>query len=248
MGPAGNRSTTTYVFTTNKIKLPNGATVAPIIIASDATMLSRFRGDKKAWPVYLTIGNISKDLRRKPSSHATVLLGYIPTSALKCFSKKSRSVAGWKLFHHCMRRILAPIIDAAKQGVEMVCADGFIRRIFPILVAYVADHPEQCLVACCKNNRCPKCIVDADSLGEHSPSAKRDQDRTAKILSRVAEGKTVNAFDVEGLRPVYTPFWADLPHCNIFESFTPDILHQLHKGVFKDLLVDWCTEIHQQTL
>lgn len=42
-----------------------GATVAPIILASDKTQLTRFRGDKMAWPVYLTLGNISKEKRRE---------------------------------------------------------------------------------------------------------------------------------------------------------------------------------------
>ena len=41
-----------------QLKLPVGATVAPIILSSDKTKLSQFRGDKSAWPVYLTIGNI----------------------------------------------------------------------------------------------------------------------------------------------------------------------------------------------
>ncbi|KAI9430686.1 hypothetical protein BJY52DRAFT_1090380, partial [Lactarius psammicola] len=43
-----------------------GATVIPIIISSDKTQLTLFRS-KSAYPVYLSIGNIPKDTRRKVS-------------------------------------------------------------------------------------------------------------------------------------------------------------------------------------
>ena len=60
--------------------LPAGETISPVILASDKTELLQFKGDKTAWPVYLTIGNISKDVCHEPSCHASVLLGYLPVS------------------------------------------------------------------------------------------------------------------------------------------------------------------------
>ncbi|KAJ7881533.1 hypothetical protein B0H14DRAFT_3082561 [Mycena olivaceomarginata] len=42
-----------------------GATIIPIIISSDKTQLTVF-GNKTAYPVYMTIGNIPQEIRRKP--------------------------------------------------------------------------------------------------------------------------------------------------------------------------------------
>ena len=48
------------------MELPDGVTITPVIVSSDKTQLTRFAGDKQAWLVYLSIGNIDKETRRQP--------------------------------------------------------------------------------------------------------------------------------------------------------------------------------------
>ncbi|KAJ7254742.1 hypothetical protein C8J57DRAFT_1437178 [Mycena rebaudengoi] len=185
-----------------------------------------FLGDKQAWPVYITIGNIDKETRRTPSTGATELLRYIPVTKLERFSKDRRSGVAAQLFHDCMKVMLASLVEAGKKGVLMDCSDGFVRRMFPILSAYVADYPEQCLV----------------KRGEQVYSNLRDPVHTIHTLSRQAKGKYPADFVDHNLRPI-NPFWADLPHCDIFSCMTPDLLHEIHNGTFGDHIVKWATAV-----
>lgn len=167
-----------------------------------------------------------------------VLVGYIPVTKLECFSKGKRQFEGYHLFHKSIRAIVMPLIQAGKDGVKMTCADRHQRLVFPLLAAYIADHPEQCLISCCMENRCPRCIVGRLQLGDPVYSALRDHGDTVRILREQANGLAPEEFITQGLRGV-CPFWTDLPYCDIFSCITPDILHQLHKGLFKDHLVSW---------
>jgi hypothetical protein len=58
-------------------RIPKHATVAPVIIATDKTQLTQFSGNKSAYPIYLTIGNLPKAIRCKPSKHTCILIGYL---------------------------------------------------------------------------------------------------------------------------------------------------------------------------
>ncbi|KAG8743109.1 hypothetical protein FRC11_014025, partial [Ceratobasidium sp. 423] len=226
-------------------KLPPGATVIPIIISSDATQLTNFSGGKSAWPVYISIGNIPKGIRAQVSNYSTLLLAYLPVAKFDCFTKKERGNEKAKLFHESMQTILEPLVKAGNEGVEMECGDGFVRRCFPILAAYIADNPEQTLIAGCRRNRCYRCTVARDKRGEFPPDPPppRNPRYTADALEAQKHGHTSVLFEDEGLKPYGKPFWAELPHTDIFTCLTPDILHQLHKGVFKEHLMNWCIEI-----
>ena len=81
--------------------LPKGATVAPIIISTDKTQLTQFSGNRSTYPVYMTLGNIPKALRRKPSEHACVLIGYLSVDKVDGagITEKKQCALVQQLFH-----------------------------------------------------------------------------------------------------------------------------------------------------
>ncbi|KAJ7814888.1 hypothetical protein B0H14DRAFT_3090055 [Mycena olivaceomarginata] len=188
-----------------------GATIIPIIISSDKTQLTVFR-NKTAYPVYMTLGNIPKEIRRKPSRRGYVVLGYLPTSKMKNIKNKS-----------ARRR-------PGVHGMPVTSGDGVTRRGHPIYATFVGDYPEQCLVTAIKTGECPTC--------EETEFPLRDLENILAALDTLDEGPTVyaKACAEAGIKPIYRPFWEGLPYTNIFRSISPDILHQLYQGIVKHLI------------
>jgi len=206
-------------------------------------------GTKSAYPVYMTIGNIPKELRRKPSQRTHVLIGYLPTTPLHHVQNKAsrrRMVAN--LFHYCVSHILRPLKSAGEVGVLMSSGDGATRRTFPILACFVGDYPEQVLVSGCKTGDCPKCPATREELGTLEDGYQyRD---LAKILEALSTFKADPAGYAStcadaGIKPIVHPFWESLPYSDIYLAITPDVLHQLYQGMMKHL-VSWVTAVFGQ--
>ncbi|KAI0058289.1 hypothetical protein BV25DRAFT_1919489 [Artomyces pyxidatus] len=224
-----------------------GATIIPCIWSSDKTQVTVFR-NKSAYPVYLTIGNIAKDIRRKPSKQAHILVAYLPTDRLDHIkSNKTRRKAVANLFHACMSRIMESVKAHAVNGVAMAGGDGVVRCCHPIFAVFVGDYPEQVLVGCVKSGQCPKCEVDPDDLGELFISPNRKIIPVLNALKAIDRGPAefVAATAAAGIKPVVKPFWEDLPYANVFQSFTPDLLHQLYQGVVKHV-IGWVKKAYGQ--
>jgi hypothetical protein len=70
--------------------------IVPVICASDKSHLKIFSGNQHDWPLYLTIGNIPKDVRRTPKKRVWILVSLIPCppKGAKNIDEAWHSVAG----------------------------------------------------------------------------------------------------------------------------------------------------------
>jgi hypothetical protein len=55
-----------------------GDTIVPLIFMSDATHLTNFAGDHKAWSVYMMIGNLYPAVRMRLALQSVLLVGLLP--------------------------------------------------------------------------------------------------------------------------------------------------------------------------
>ena len=108
-----------------------------------------------------------------------------------------------------MRSLLKPLKDAGKNGVEMVCANEFICLVYPILGAYVADHPEQCWVTCNYENWCPRCLASHERMGQPEESVLHNVESVLNEMADAAAGVSTEEFMHQGLQP-NNPFCEDL--------------------------------------
>ena len=157
--------------------------------------------------------------------------------SISCWASRRRILTN--LFHSCLGHIFQPLEDASIQGI--VVRDGFRtwRWLHPILAIFIGDYPEQVLVTATKTTYCPKGNISSDSLGCYDvPCHPQNLSVIKDALLKADTDPYTFRRECEALRikPIYHPFWIFLPFLNIFQSITPNILHQLLQGLLKHLL------------
>ncbi|KAK0474074.1 hypothetical protein IW261DRAFT_1423189 [Armillaria novae-zelandiae] len=143
-------------------------------------------------------------------------------------------------FHNFKRKLyhasLAAILHSLKLGmtipVVQYCPDGHYQRILYDLAAYIADYPEQVLLAGMVSGWCVKCTALASDL-DMPAEFKED----SGLL-----------WDNYGIDDEILPFTSEFPRADIHEMLTSDLLHQIIKGSFKDHLVEWVGEYLEMTV
>ncbi|KAF7305261.1 hypothetical protein HMN09_00777000 [Mycena chlorophos] len=217
----------------------HGALLVPIIIGSDKTCASHGTGNTEFYPLYGGIANTHNTVR-KGHREAISLLGFF--SIPKTDKKHANSLAFRKfrrqLFHSSIARILSDVKPHMTKPKVSRCADRHFRRAIYGIGPDISDYPEQCLVTCVVQGWCPVCLSPPEDLDQHS--ALRSEKHTQILLDA---GYTLRElWDEFGIVGDVIPFTADFPGADIHELISPDLLHQLIKGTFKDHLVDWIVE------
>jgi len=143
-------------------------TLVPIIGTSDQTHLSNFSGDNKAWPVYITLGNLLLASLHSPESMAVLLLALLPLP-----SKLSKSTKADQYQRQVNAATLQDVFEftfallqhTPLDGVPTACAYGKGRSCFSILSAWVADHLGNMTLHGLKSNASPTCKMPVGKLG-----------------------------------------------------------------------------------
>jgi hypothetical protein len=220
------------------------ATIVPLIIATNQTQLSIMCSGQIAYPIYITIGNIPKSIRRKVSRRATVLLGYLPVDDFsEVADPDEQARLRHQLIHDAMAILMELLKKAARDGVVMTCADGRQRRIYPIPLAFEGDWPEQCGMACVDEGGCLICEQDY-CQHSHYPNVARNRnpnDTLASLHAYLQNGKDPGELKALRLKP-WWPWWASVPNSNFHTSIMPDLLHQLYQGMIRHV-VKWTKKV-----
>lgn len=149
------------------------------------------------------------------------------------------------LFHACMHRMLLPLETTGITGLSLATGTGTVYRGHPIFAAFIGDYPEQILATTGITGDCPNCDIPHASMGEANiSSSSRDIDAVLDIHEKLDNSEKtgadlaefVNSCKELRIKPIVHPFWKNLPYVDIFQSITPDILHQGYQGLIKHLI------------
>ncbi|EPQ59878.1 hypothetical protein GLOTRDRAFT_103769 [Gloeophyllum trabeum ATCC 11539] len=213
----------------------HGAMFVPVLLGADKTTVSVATGNNEFHPVYMSLGNLHNSVRQ---AHRDAILPIaflsIPKAAREQDDTDEFRLFKKQLYHASLAHIMS-LLKAAMTTPEVVrCPDTHFRCAIYELGPFLADYPEQVLLAGVVSNWCPICDALPEDLG--TCGEPRCQEHMHFLLERFDPGVIWTTW---GLDVNVIAFTSHFPRADIHELITPDLLHQLIKGTFKDHLVTW---------
>ncbi|KAL6308722.1 hypothetical protein BKA93DRAFT_725077 [Sparassis latifolia] len=213
----------------------HSSTFVPIILGSDKTTVSVATGQNEYYPLYMSIGNVHNNVRQAHRNALTLIeFLAIPKSDRRYADDVQFRKFHRQMFHSSLSKILQPLKPGMTTPEVTRCADGHFRCVIYGLGPYITDYPEQALLACIVQGWCPKCTAKNTDL--NSGGGRRSRNHTDVLIEELGLDILWQDYGIVG---DIVPFTNDFLQADIHELLSPDLLHQLIKGTFKDHLVDW---------
>ena len=137
------------------------ATIIPVLLATDKTVLTEHARDMAQWPVYMTIGNLSHEIQRSRVRPGGMIVGLIPIHKRKSFDVKiemyhpTMGVITKNTYNnrHLLDKILGlpfenwpDIIVLGSAVIESLLIIWADENVHPILAGMSVDYKEQVVI------------------------------------------------------------------------------------------------------
>ncbi|KIK18560.1 hypothetical protein PISMIDRAFT_14270 [Pisolithus microcarpus 441] len=209
--------------------LPPSATILGVVLSSDKTNISIMTGNRMAHPILISLANIDTGFIEK-TTHICSLL------------------QDW-LFHQVLNWVLTPLKTAATVGIMMNDPVGNLRYCYTLLASWIADTPEECLLAATSPKASPVTTATSKDFGNPFRHPSRTSSLTLSAIQTACTEQ--DPFDYENflkvikhlhLNGVIKPCWKGWPLSDPPQFLTPKPLHHFHR-MFWDHDVKWCIAV-----
>ena len=153
-----------------------------IIGASDKTPLTIGTGNREMHPVLLSLANITSGVQMKATSHAFALAGYLPIPKFLNVSTPLQATLAACVYHICLDIICINLKAAEWEGRMLPDLSGNQRYCHTPLASWIADLPEQRLLASVRANQSPFTLTSSESFGDLHNLPCCDRDHTIGLI------------------------------------------------------------------
>ncbi|KAF8430927.1 hypothetical protein L210DRAFT_3651465 [Boletus edulis BED1] len=153
------------------------------------------------------------------------------------------------IFHHCLDEVVAPLKHAALHGTELTDAMGGICLCYIPLVSYIADLPEQQLIAGMAMSTSPVTLAERSEFGR--VEAAESQMGKQMLMQLFELCQRVDLWDLDAFQKaakllkllgIHKLFWRNWKFAELLLFLTGEIVHMLHMFFFDHVLA-WCKEL-----